>query len=251
MRLARQKPQHFRHWARQRALRSNLLCELNQLFPIGQLAIQQQVCDLLKTRLLRHFMNVVTPIHQPGVGIDPADRRFSCDNAGQSGAVFWFRFSSHWFSLYLRIAILQLTGLNQSMFNFRGSNSRRPDRNRASRKVPAASASCRSNRIASRSSLAPRKTSHSLSSKHETRSAGKSPCDTRTPPAVESSTAGFCQTQSCSQATEDQFPSQNRETPRHFAMPLEKLRRRRRQDIRPLAQPRDRNLRRRAHPSAR
>src|SRR6266542_1052449 len=129
--------------------------------------------------------------------------------------------------------------------------SRRPDRNRASRKVPAASASCRSNRIASRSSLAPRKTSHSLSSKHETRSAGKSPCDTRTPRAVESSTAGFCQTQSCSRATEDQLPSQNRETPRRFAMPLEKLHRRRWQDIRPLARARDRNLRPRARPFAR
>src|SRR6266542_2651338 len=246
MRLARQKPQHFRHWARQRALPSNLLCELNQLFPIGQLAIQQQVCDLLKTRLLRHFVNVVTPIHQPGVGIDPADRRFSCNNAGQSGAVFWFRFSSHWFSLYLRIAILQLTGLNQSMFNFR-----RPDRNRASRKVPAASASCRSNRIASRSSLVPQKTFHSLSSKRERHFAEKSPYDTRTPRAVESSTAGFFQTQSCSRATAGQFPSQNRETPRRFATPREKSHRRRRRDIRPLARPRDRNLRPRARPFAR
>src|SRR6266496_1280239 len=243
MSRARQQPQHFRHLPRQRALCGNLLRKFGKLFPVGQLTIQEQVRDLFKTRFLRHFMNVVAPIHQTGVWIDPTDRRFSCNNAGQSGAVFWFRFSSHWFSLYLRIAILQLTGLNQLMFNFRRSNSRRPDRNRASRKVPAASASCRSNRIASRSSLVPQKTFHSLSSKRERHFAEKSPYDTRTPRAVESSTAGFFQTQSCSRATAGQFPSQNRETPRRFATPREKSHRRRRRDIRPLARPRDRNLR--------
>src|SRR5437667_1444505 len=224
MRLARQKPQHFRHWARQRALCGNLLPKLDQLFPIGQFAIQQQVCDLLKTRLLRHLMNVVTPIHQPGVGIDPADRRFSCDNAGQSGAVFWFRFSSHWFSLYLRIAILQLTGLNQLVFNFRRSNSRRPDRNRVSHKVPAASASCRSNRIASRSSLVPQKTSHSLSSKRERHFAEKSPFCIRNPRAVEMKGEGFCRTPSCSPATAFSLPWRNRETLPRFAMLPEKSR---------------------------
>ena len=82
MSLAWKQPQHFRHLPRQCALRSNLLPEIGQLLPIGQLAVQQQVRDLLETRLLRHFMNVVTAIHQPGIWIDPADRGFAGDHAG-------------------------------------------------------------------------------------------------------------------------------------------------------------------------
>jgi hypothetical protein len=74
-----------------------LLRKLDQLFPIGELAIEQQVRDLFKTSLLRHVMNIVAPIHQTGVGIDPANRSFAGNNSGQPRAVFWFLFGSHWF----------------------------------------------------------------------------------------------------------------------------------------------------------
>src|SRR4029077_8548645 len=131
------------------------------------------------------------------------------------------------------------------------SNSSLPDRNLASHKVPVASASFRANRIACRFSLVPQKTFHSLSSKRETRSAEKLSSGNGSPRAVERSAAGFCQTQSCSPATGDQFPWQNRETPRRFAMPPEKLHRPPRQDIRPPARRPDRNLRSRERLSGR
>ena len=95
MRIFRQKPQHFRDWAGQLALAGNLLCEFPQLLRTWQFAIEQQVSDLLESGLLGHLMNVVAPIHQPGGGIDPADRRFTGDYPGQSRAVFWFCFSTH------------------------------------------------------------------------------------------------------------------------------------------------------------
>src|SRR6266480_3813099 len=101
MSLAWKQPQHFRHLPRQCALRSNLLPEIGQLLPIGQLAVQQQVRDLLETRLLRHIMNVVTAIHQPGIWIDPADRGFAGDHARQARAVLWFVFSAHLVSFTL------------------------------------------------------------------------------------------------------------------------------------------------------
>jgi hypothetical protein len=72
-----------------------LLPEVLQLFCIRQLAIEQQVSDLLKGGFLGHLMNVVASIHQPGSGIDPADRRFTGDYPGQSRAVLWFCFSTH------------------------------------------------------------------------------------------------------------------------------------------------------------
>jgi hypothetical protein len=76
-------------------LRGDLLCELDQLFPIGQLAVQQQICDFFKTRLLRHFMNVVTAVHQPGIWIDPTDCCFASDDPRQTRTVSWCSFSAH------------------------------------------------------------------------------------------------------------------------------------------------------------
>src|SRR6266567_7101978 len=108
MRPAWQKPEHFGHWAGQRTLRGNLLGKLGQLFSVRQLAIEQQVSDFLKTRLLRHFMNVVAAIHEPGIGIDPADRRFACNPPSQTGTVLWFGFVAHGSVLsYSRIGNVQ------------------------------------------------------------------------------------------------------------------------------------------------
>ena len=95
MRRAWQKAQHINHRTGQHALRGNLLRKLDKLLAIGQFAIEQQISDFLKTRLLRHFVNVVAAIHQPGIGIDPADRRFARDHASQARAVLWFGFGLH------------------------------------------------------------------------------------------------------------------------------------------------------------
>src|SRR5438552_11655973 len=95
----RQQPQHFYDRRRQFALSPNLFRESVELFDVGQLAVEQQVSDFLEAGPLRHFMNVVAAIHQPGIRIDPADRRFARDYTGQAGAVLWFGFGSHaWFS---------------------------------------------------------------------------------------------------------------------------------------------------------
>ena len=95
MRNARQKPQHFRYRPRQLAFAGDLLREVLQLLGIWQLAVEQQISDLLESGFLGHPMNVVAPIHQPGSGIDPADRRFTGDYPGQTRAVLWFCFSTH------------------------------------------------------------------------------------------------------------------------------------------------------------
>ena len=95
MSLTRQKPQHFGHRTRQRALGGNLLCELDQLFAIGQLAVKQQVSDFLKAGLVRHLMNVIAAIHQPSIRIDPADCRFPSNYTCQPGAIIWFGFLIH------------------------------------------------------------------------------------------------------------------------------------------------------------
>ena len=79
--LARQKPQHFDHGTRQCAFRGNLLRKLYQLFPVGQLAVEQEVSDFFETRLLRHIMNVVAAVHQPRSGVDPANGRLARDHA--------------------------------------------------------------------------------------------------------------------------------------------------------------------------
>src|SRR5437016_13367894 len=84
MRIVRQKPQHFRYRPRQPAFAGDLLREVLQLLCIWQLTVEQQISDLLESGLLGHLMNVVAPIHQPGSGIDPADRRFTGDYPGQS-----------------------------------------------------------------------------------------------------------------------------------------------------------------------
>src|SRR4029077_6343021 len=99
MRVAREKSEHvgYRPW--QRAFAGNLLCEFLQLLRVRQLSIEQQISDLLESGLFGHPMNVVAPIHQPGSGIDPADRRFTGDYPGQSRAVLWFCFSTHVVSL--------------------------------------------------------------------------------------------------------------------------------------------------------
>src|SRR5437763_10748744 len=75
MRVAREKSQHFRYWPGQLAFAGDLLREFLQLLRVRQLAVEQQIRDLLESGLLGHPMNVVAPIHQPGSGIDPADRR--------------------------------------------------------------------------------------------------------------------------------------------------------------------------------
>src|SRR6266545_5578520 len=95
MSRAREQPQHFHNRRWQRTVRGELLPKLRQLFGAGQLAVEQQVSDFLITCLLRHFMNVVAAIHQPGIRIDPADRRFAGDDARQAGTVLWFGFSTH------------------------------------------------------------------------------------------------------------------------------------------------------------
>ena len=95
MRVAREKSQHFRYWPGQLAFAGDLLREFLQLLRVRQLAVEQQIRDLLESGLLGHPMNVVAPIHQPGSGIDPADRRFTSDYPGQSRAVLWFCFSTH------------------------------------------------------------------------------------------------------------------------------------------------------------
>src|SRR6478672_6154383 len=99
MRVDREKSQHFRYRTRQPAFAADLLREILQLLCIWQLTVKQQISDLLESGLLGHPMNVVAPIHQPGSGIDPADRRFAGDYPGQSGAVLWFCFSTHVVSL--------------------------------------------------------------------------------------------------------------------------------------------------------
>src|SRR5262249_38774440 len=95
MRSAREKPQHFRYLLRQPAFAGDLLRKVLELLCVWQLAVEQQISDLLERSLLGHPMNVVAPIHQPGSGIDPANRRFTGDYPGQSGAVLWFCFSTH------------------------------------------------------------------------------------------------------------------------------------------------------------
>ena len=80
---------------RQRALSRNLLPEFIQLFAVRQLAVEQQVSDFFERRFVAHFVNVVAAIHQPRIRIDPTDRRFARDHAGQPGAVFWFCFRAH------------------------------------------------------------------------------------------------------------------------------------------------------------
>src|SRR6478672_1454926 len=95
MRVAGEKSQHFRYRPGQLAFASDLLREFLQLLSIWQLSIEQQISDLLESGLLGHPMNVVAPIHQPGGGIDPANRRLTGDYPGQSGAVLWFCFSTH------------------------------------------------------------------------------------------------------------------------------------------------------------
>src|SRR6266487_2760795 len=91
----RQQPQHFYDMRRQLALSRNLLGESVELFDVGQIAVEQQVSDFLETGPLRHFMNVVAAIHQPGIRIDPADRGLACDHASQAWAVGWCLFSAH------------------------------------------------------------------------------------------------------------------------------------------------------------
>src|SRR5213596_2152290 len=88
MRIARQKPQHFRYRPRQLAFAGDLLREILQLLRVWQLTVEQQVSDLLESGLLSHLMNVVAPIHQPGSGstqqiavspaITPASPRLNC-----------------------------------------------------------------------------------------------------------------------------------------------------------------------------
>src|SRR5207245_11358397 len=95
----REQSQHFYDRRRQCTLSRNLFRESVELFDVGQLAVEQQVSDFLEAGPLRHFMNVVAPIHQPGIWIDPADRRFARDYAGQAGAVLCFGCGSHsWLS---------------------------------------------------------------------------------------------------------------------------------------------------------
>jgi hypothetical protein len=60
-------------------------CEFLQLLRVRQLSIEQQISDLLESGLLGHPMNVVAPIHQPGSGIDPADRRLTGDYPASPG----------------------------------------------------------------------------------------------------------------------------------------------------------------------
>src|SRR6476660_3658743 len=98
MGVAREKSQHFRYRPGQPAFAGDLLREFLQLLRVRQLSIEQQISDLLESGLLGHPMNVVAPIHQPGSGIDPADRRLTGDYPGQSRAVLWFCFSTHVFA---------------------------------------------------------------------------------------------------------------------------------------------------------
>ncbi len=81
MRRSRQKPQHLDNFFRKIALRGNLLAELFQLLAIGQLAIEKQIGDFLKRRLVAHFMNVVAAVHEARVRIDPANLRFARNHA--------------------------------------------------------------------------------------------------------------------------------------------------------------------------
>src|SRR5207302_8449646 len=78
-------------------------------------------------------------------------------------------------SLYLRIAIVQLIGLNQLRFNIHSSNFPLPDRNRATCKAGLAFAFSLSNPIASLAFSDRAEIPRSLSLIPETRSVGKSP----------------------------------------------------------------------------
>ena len=96
MSRTRHESQHLHHRRGQVPFRRNLLSELRKLFHVRQLSVEQQVSDFLKAGLLRHFVNVVAAIHQPGIGIDPADRRFARDHARQAWAVRrLLRFGNH------------------------------------------------------------------------------------------------------------------------------------------------------------
>ena len=69
--------------------------KLLELAHVRQFTVEKEISDLLETGFLRHLMNVVTAIHQTGIGIDPADLCFAGDNPGEARAVGWFIFSGH------------------------------------------------------------------------------------------------------------------------------------------------------------
>src|SRR5882724_7856050 len=95
MRRSRHQPQQFEDRLGQLALRRNLFPKLSKLFHVRQLAVKQEVSHLLEACLLRQLMDVVAAIHQSGIWIDPADRGFAGDHAGQARAVLWFVSSAH------------------------------------------------------------------------------------------------------------------------------------------------------------
>ena len=90
-----QEPEHLEDGLRQLAFRDDRAAEGGQLPRVRQLVMKQQIRDLFEVRLLGHLVNVVAAIHQPGIGIDPADGGFPGDHAGKSWAVSWFCFGSH------------------------------------------------------------------------------------------------------------------------------------------------------------
>ena len=113
MRPARHQSQHFDNGLRQFPLRRDLAREFAELFLAGQLAVKQQERDFFEAGLLRHFVNVVAAIHQPGVGIDAANFCFARDHAGQAGTVCWFCFCTHQcVSSYSRLRNVQCSTLN-------------------------------------------------------------------------------------------------------------------------------------------
>jgi hypothetical protein len=99
VRVFRHQLEHFQNWLRQRAVRGECFRKFRQFLRRRQLAVQQQVGDLLEVRLLRHLMDVVAAVHQARVWVDPANFRFAGDHPGQARAVAWFCFSSHTVSL--------------------------------------------------------------------------------------------------------------------------------------------------------
>src|SRR6187200_2064729 len=126
-----------------------------------------------------------------------------------------------------------------------------PDRNRVVRKVPAGSASHRSNPFACRPSSERARIRRSLSLKLETRSAEKSPSDSQALLNHGTKATGSCRTQSYWQAPEHQSPLRNPGTLRSFATLREKSRPRLQRYIFQLAPPSDQNLQLPVHPFAR
>src|SRR4030095_2987792 len=84
----------------QHAARSDFGGNLTELLHVRQVAIKQEIRDLLEASFLRHLVDIVAAIHQAGVRIDPADLRLACDHAGEARTVSWFGFffSCHCYS---------------------------------------------------------------------------------------------------------------------------------------------------------